>query len=83
MEFQPSHPGGVIQDILRDKQHSPAWLAWNLGSSTQFTRDLIAGIEPIDHSLAVALSRILGGSTQFWLQLEEEYRKEILAKENP
>lgn len=79
--FQPnwaSKPGETIQNILNSKKFTIDQFAREMDSSTQFVHSLLGGSTKIDEKIADKLQSVLGGSLGFWLEREEQYRKDIV-----
>lgn len=78
--FEPdwlSAPGGTILDVLEERGMSSKELASLLGYSFERTERLITGREAITRDVASLLADRLGGSEQFWLSREQNYRNEV------
>lgn len=78
--FEPdwlSAPGGTILDVMEERDMSSRELAALLGFSVERTEKLIAGKEAITRLVATLLAERLGGSENFWLSREKNYREEI------
>lgn len=76
--FRPdwvSPPGETIGDILRERNVSIKDFARQIGHTTQQTSDLLTGRLAITIALARRLERVLGGSVQFWMSRDFEYRE--------
>ena len=69
-----SPPGETIEDLLEERGWSKAELAERLGYTPKHISQLLAGRAPITPATAAALSRVLGSTTQFWLERESRYR---------
>ena len=79
-DFEPdwaSPPGDTIVDILKERGILYTQLAACLGLSTAYVLELPDGHEAISHDVAVGLERCLGGSANFWLNREEQYRESL------
>lgn len=82
LEFNPdwvSPPGDTILDALRELRLTQAELVDRTQLSLKYVEDLVHGRAAITMDVAMKLEAILGGSTQFWINREAQYR-EALAK---
>ncbi|HLH06601.1 MAG TPA: ImmA/IrrE family metallo-endopeptidase [Terriglobales bacterium] len=78
-EFCPnwiSAPGDTIKDILRERSLSIAQLAARLEQSDSQVSDLLEGRSTITISLARKLNSALGGSVEFWMARDFQYREQ-------
>ncbi len=69
----PIHPGEVLQDELEELNISPQTLADHIDVSVNVIVDLCSGQQNIDAPMAMRLSRALGASPQFWLNLQNNW----------
>lgn len=69
-----SPPGETIEDLLEERGWSKSELAERLACSPKHISQLLAGRASITASTAGALSRVLGSTTEFWLERESQYR---------
>jgi plasmid maintenance system antidote protein VapI len=79
-EFRPnwaSPPGDTILNLLDDKNITPSELAAYLQISFRETRDLLDGTFKITDKIAEKLAEFLGGSKQFWVNREAQYRETL------
>ena len=74
-------PGQSIFEtmILENKSHEE--MALQLGLSEEALTQLLDGILVIDESLANVLASVIGKSSAYWLQQEQQYRRRILLKD--
>lgn len=75
--FRPewaSAPGETILDILQERDISHSSLACSLGESIEQLDDLLEGHRSITLGLAKRLNETLGGSVEFWMQRDHQYR---------
>lgn len=70
-----SPPGDTIADILTERNWSHTELATHLEVSLSSIEQLIKGELIIDNELGAKLAKVLGGTKQFWLRRESQYRK--------
>jgi HTH-type transcriptional regulator / antitoxin HigA len=78
--FEPdwlSAPGGTILDVLEERGLSSKELANLLGYSLERAERLITGKEAITRDVAALLAERVGGSKNFWLSRESNYRNEV------
>jgi HTH-type transcriptional regulator/antitoxin HigA len=78
--FQPdwfSPPGGTILDALEERGLPPRELAKLLGLTQERAEKLLNGKDAITKDVAKLLSAHLGGSENFWLLREKNYRDEV------
>lgn len=69
----PIHPGEVLQDELEELNISPALLAEHINVPLTVIADICDGHQDIDAAIALKLSRALGASPQFWLNLQNNW----------
>ena len=75
--FQPdwfSKPGDTLLTLMEQRELSAESLAQKLGCSNSVVRGLIAGTVAIDSALAQALSKHVGGTTNFWEVRQQKYQ---------
>lgn len=78
-EFCPnwiSAPGDTIKDILRERKLSACDLAARLQQSDSQVSDLLEGRSTITIGLARKLNNALGGSVEFWMARDFQYREQ-------
>lgn len=78
--FEPdwtSPPGETIQELLHENEWSHFDLAIALELDPSKVEPLMKGMLPINEALAQALAQNLGGSKQFWLNREKQYRHDL------
>ena len=71
------HPGQTIADILEEQGLDQVELADRLGFTAQQMNQLLNGYLTINGTIALKLSRELGGTAQFWLNLDSNYRSRL------
>jgi addiction module HigA family antidote len=69
----PVHPGLVLKDELLEIEVSQVALAKHLGVSPKTISEICRGKRDINAEMAVKLSRALGASPQFWLNLQKNW----------
>ena len=67
------HPGAVLLDELQERAISQATLAAHIGVLTKSINELCRGKRGISAEMAVKLSRSLGASPDFWLNLQKNW----------
>ena len=78
-EFRPdwvSSPGDTISDILGERARSVAEFAQDMGYTTEDAKDLLEGRATITIGIARQLERVLGGSVEFWMSRDFQYRQD-------
>ena len=78
-EFKPdwvSAPGGTITDVLKERGLFLEEFAQSIGMTLTGANALIEGHTPITMEIAIQLERVLGGSVEFWLEREAQYRED-------
>ncbi|MEZ4232414.1 MAG: ImmA/IrrE family metallo-endopeptidase [Polyangiaceae bacterium] len=78
--FEPtwaSPPGETIRRWLRSTGESQHTLAGRLNLDLMATAALLAGARPIDQTIAASLAGCVGGSVDFWLQRELDFREGV------
>jgi len=79
-DFNPnwaSTPGDTIADILNEKKLSISDFSKMMNSSISEVNNLLHGYILINESIAQKLNKCIGGSTDFWLRRESQYRSDI------
>ena len=79
-EFRPewtSAPGSTIQNMLERRGLSIDELSDVLGSAPTDVFGLITGNIPITDELAKKLTELVGGTEQFWLNREAQYKADL------
>lgn len=69
----PVHPGFVLKDELAEMNVSQATLARHLGMPAKTISEICRGRRGISAEMAMKLSRALGASPQFWLNLQKNW----------
>ena len=78
--FQPnwvSCPGETISDVLNERKLSIQEFAYALNYSVEEIDKLLKGFNPINIELASKLESVVGGSSDFWLEREYQYRENL------
>ncbi len=79
-EFRPKWacpPGATIADILAERGLTVDDFAQRVSQTTEFARELIEGRASITLAVARSLERTLGGSAQFWISRDFQYREDV------
>lgn len=71
--FPLSHPGAMLAEMLEAAELGPAEAARRLGVSRQLLHTILSGRTGISADMALRLARLLGGSPQFWTNLQANY----------
>ena len=69
----PVHPGAVLQDELDELSLSQAALATHIGVPLENIDEICKGDRALNAAVALKLSRALGASPQFWLNLQNNW----------
>src|SRR5437867_3946653 len=72
-----SAPGDTIADILAERDLSVTEFAHRIGQPPELARDLLEGRRTITIKIARLLERVLGGSVEFWMSRDFQYRQDI------
>lgn len=75
------HPGETIREIIEDKNMSQEELAIRTNYSAKHISEVLSGKKGISSKFANALEYALGISTEFWINLQGIYDKEIIELE--
>lgn len=76
-QLQPdwiSPPGETVEDLLEERRWTQAELAERTGLTRKHINDLLRGRAHISADTASRLDKVLGGTAQFWLTREAQYR---------
>lgn len=82
-QFQPnwvSPPGETISDILQQKKLTTTHFGEQIGKSPEDVIALLEGRATITISTAKDLSRVLGGSPEFWVLRDHQYREDTASR---
>jgi len=84
---QPTHPGAVLrEDVLPELGWTHVELANRLLVSRQTVSSLLNERKPIKAEMAIRVSRVVGGSPQSWIRMQEAldlWAAELKFKNNP
>ncbi len=68
---RPTHPGVILlEEFLRPKRLTQMELANRMGVPVQRVNTLINGKRDMTAETAILLSRVLGTSSEFWMNLQ-------------
>lgn len=73
MHFTPVHPGEVLRDELEEIGLTQTALAKHIGVLPKTVNEICRGKRGISAEMAMKLSKSLGGSPQFWLNLQNNW----------
>jgi len=85
MVYQPTkaiHPGYLIQRALDDSNMSQLSLAERTGLSPKHINEIIKGKTSLTVETALLLENSLGGSANFWINLEKNYQETLARIDN-
>ena len=71
------HPGETLLEVLEEKNMSQRELAIRTGVSASFVNNIIQGSKSISTSYSKKLEYVLGINSQFWINLQANYDKEM------
>lgn len=75
------HPGETIKELLEERKMTQDELALRVDYSAKHISEVISGKKAISARLANALEYVFGISTEFWINLQGIYDKNILELE--
>ena len=78
----PVHPGEVLKDELEELSLTQTALAAHIGVLPKTINEICRGKRGISAEMAVKLSKALGGSSQFWLNLQNNWELSQLTYSN-
>jgi addiction module HigA family antidote len=73
VHFTPVHPGDVLRDELEEIGLTQSALAKHIGVLPKTINEICRYKRGISAEMAMKLSRALGGSPQFWLNLQNNW----------
>jgi addiction module HigA family antidote len=73
IHFTPIHPGAVLQDELDEVGLTQSALANHIGVLPKTINEICRRKRGISAEMAMRLSKALGGSPQFWLNLQNNW----------
>lgn len=78
IHVKPVHPGEVLLDELEEIGLTQTALAKHIGMLSKTINKICRGKSGIGVEMAVKLSKALGGSPQFWLNLQNNWELSLL-----
>ncbi len=72
------HPGETIKELLEEKEMTQEELAIRTGYSAKHVSEVISGKKDISSKFANTLEYVFGIPTEFWINLQGIYDKELL-----
>ena len=82
MHITPVHPGEVLKDELDEIELTQTALAKHIGVLPKTINEICKGKRGISAEMAVKLSKALGYSPQFWLNLQNNWELSQLTYTN-
>jgi len=73
LHFTPVHPGEMLQDELEEIGLTQSGLARHIKVLPKTINEICRAKRGISTEMAMKLSRALGGSPQFWLNLQNNW----------
>jgi antitoxin HigA-1 len=73
IHYTPIHPGEVLKDELDEVGITQTALARHIGVLPKTINEICRGKRGISSEMAMKLSKALGGSPQFWLNLQNNW----------
>lgn len=73
----PIHPGEFLREVLDELALTQVAFAEAIGVSPMRVSHLLKGARPVTAELALRISRALGQSAQYWLNLQTSYDLKI------
>ena len=73
IHYTPIHPGEVLKDELEEIGLTQSALAKHIGVLPKTINEICRGKRGISAEMALKLSKALGGSPQFWLNLQNNW----------
>jgi addiction module HigA family antidote len=80
--FTPVHPGDVLRDELEEIDLTQSALAKHIGVLPKTINEICRHKRGISAEMAMKLSRALGGTPQFWLNLQNNWEISQLNETN-
>ncbi len=73
IHYTPIHPGEVLKDELEEVGLTQSALAKHIGVLPKTINEICRGKRGISAEMSLKLSKSLGGSPQFWLNLQNNW----------
>jgi addiction module HigA family antidote len=80
LHFTPVHPGEVLKDELEEIGLTQSALAKHIGVLPKTINEICRGKRGISAEMSMKLSMALGGSPQFWLNLQNNWQLSQLSE---
>lgn len=78
------HPGEILKEDFLDPLELPVCIfAKHIGVSAVFVHNILEGSRDVDVRMAFRLSRALGTTVEFWLNLQNSFNIRTLEVNNP
>jgi len=75
--FEPTHPGELIRDELKERNISQAKLAEQIGVSPSLLNEVIKGKRSVNTEFALLLEAALGIKADILLKLQADYNMQV------
>jgi addiction module HigA family antidote len=73
-KLSPVHPGEVVlEGFIKPMELSQNRRAIDIGVDTRRINEIVLGKRPITADTALRLSRFVGNSPRFWMELQPQY----------
>jgi HTH-type transcriptional regulator/antitoxin HigA len=79
--FRPVIPGHILRREIEARGWTQKDLADKVGRPYQAINEIIHGRKQITAVTALAFSRVLGTSAEFWMNLETNYRLDLARRQ--
>ena len=73
IHYTPVHPGEVLKDELDEVSLTQSALAKHIGVLPKTINEICRGKRGISPKMAMKLSKALGGTPRFWLNLQNNW----------
>lgn len=71
--FDPSHPGELLQEYVRETKRTQTQIAKGLGISRKVLSQILNGHAGISAEMAIKLSVAFDTTPEFWMNLQKNY----------
>ncbi len=71
--FQPTHPGELLKDELKERGMSQKQLAETTGIKASVISETIKGKRSVSLNMAIALEKALGIPAEMWMNLQTQF----------
>jgi HTH-type transcriptional regulator/antitoxin HigA len=72
-----SPTGDTIRDILTERGWNISDFSRKMEIDIKFAENIINGCQPIDIKTSCKLQNVLGGTVMFWVNREQNYRRQL------